>query len=170
MPEKCLLLLDSYGGQNDDKMYDEVDSLVENYKILERLIIPPKTTPILQPLDVGFFRFCKMLAKRIANYLILEDLPINLRERNNIITMWSLIFNQFSSIKFRNMWKNEWIGLEKNSSKSCCQTIHEILFDLNDGICEICQNPAFIKCSHCDRNICFNDFFINYHYHFQPIN
>jgi hypothetical protein len=49
MPDNCLLFLDSYGGQNDDDMFNEVDEEVNSGKLLERLTIPPKTTPFIQP-------------------------------------------------------------------------------------------------------------------------
>ena len=61
MSEKCHLLLDSYGGQNDDNMYNEVDIRQNCCKLLERLIIPPKTTSYLQPCNLisDFFDIAK---------------------------------------------------------------------------------------------------------------
>jgi hypothetical protein len=88
MPE----LQDSYSAQNDEKIYEEVDNEMNCRKMPKRLKIPAKTTPYIQPADYSFFRNCKLFAKRIANFVILEQMPINLKERNNII-MWSLIFN-----------------------------------------------------------------------------
>jgi len=165
MPDNCLLLLDSYGGQNDDDMFNEVDEEVNSGKLLERLTIPPKTTPFIQPLDYGGFRNCKLFAKRISNFVIVEQIQINLKERNNIIKMWSLIFNQLNSEKFRNIFKNSWKCLEKDGQKLESENINNILFDLNSGICDNCSNTSFIICSYCDENLCFNHFFSNYHYH-----
>ena len=43
--------------------------------------------------------------------------------------------------------------------------IYEILFNLDNGICKFCNSTAFICCSYCNENLCFEDFFIKYHYH-----
>ena len=62
MPSKCLLLLDSFKGQQDNKLFIFDDQY--NYKQLERLIIPPKTTDKLQPCDKGLFRYIKLFGKK----------------------------------------------------------------------------------------------------------
>ena len=71
MREKCLLLLDSYTGQTDDNIY-------ENNTNLKRLTIPPKTTDLIEPYDVGLFRYCKCVSKRIHDFVILENIDIDL--------------------------------------------------------------------------------------------
>ena len=148
MPEKCLLLLDSYGGQNDDNTYGNNDKL-------KRMTIPPRTTSSLQPLDYGVFRYCKLVAKRITNFDILEQISINLKDSNNIIKMWSLIFNQFSSDKFTNLFKHAWICLDINPQKLEHLNIYEILFNLGNGTCKFCNSTAFICCidSYCNENL-----------------
>ncbi len=83
--DNCLLLLDLYGGQNDDNMFNEVDKEVNCGKLLERLTIPPKTTPFIQPLDYGSFRYCKSFTKRIRNFVILEQNQINLKEIKSLL-------------------------------------------------------------------------------------
>ena len=157
MPEKCLLLLDSYSGQKDD-------DIVPNDN-LKRLTIPPRATSEIQPLDVGVFRYCKLFSKRIFNYVILENIEINLKDRNNICKMWSLIFNQFNSVKFTNFFKNSWSCLENNPIKLESPNIYKILFEFNNNNCEFCNFSTFVKCSICEKYLCFKDFFIKYHYH-----
>ncbi|CAF3397918.1 unnamed protein product [Rotaria socialis] len=50
--DNCLLLLDSWSGQTDPSIYDEI--FTGNIKS-EKLQIPPKTTGDIQPLDRYFF-------------------------------------------------------------------------------------------------------------------
>src|SRR5687768_9678441 len=95
-----------------------------------RMIIPPKTTSKLQPLDVEVLSHCKDFAKRISNHVMLEQIDINLKERSNIITMWSLIFNQFISNKFENM-KYSWYKSGLADKPGNFPKLKEILFASN---------------------------------------
>ena len=62
------------------------------------------TTLKLQPLDVGIFRMLKIVRNRFQDYINLEQIQgISLKNRNNIMDLWSLIFNQFNSAKFINV-------------------------------------------------------------------
>ena len=131
---------------------------------LKRLTIPPKTTGELQPLDYGLFRYCKDFCKKIFFFVILENIIINLKERNNIIIMWSLIFNQFNSDLFTPFFKNAWNALCNNPQKNE-NRIMDNLFKFNKSVCDLCNSTAFIKCSHCNVILCFDDFFIKYHFH-----
>ena len=158
MPEKCLLLLDSYSGQKDDNIF-------ECNSNLKRLTIPPKTTDLLQPCDIGLFRYCKLVSKTIHNYVILEGISIDLSLRDNICKMWSLIYNQFNSDLFTNFLKNAWVNLDRDPIKYKSPDIYEILFEFDNHLCDICNGIVFIKCSHCKKHLCFNDFFIKYHFH-----
>ena len=165
MPQKCLLLLDSYGGQNDDNMYKDIDQKVNSNKKLERLIIPKKTTSKLQPLDVGFFRILKIIKNQIQDHINLENIDISLKKRSNIITLWSLIFNQLSAEKFKNTLKNAWSDSGLGNEKYETINIQQSLFNISNDICYYCNDFSFICCSHCNKCICFNDFFNNYHFH-----
>lgn len=64
--KKCLLLSDSYSGQNDPKIYEDIKS-----KSVERIMIPKNTTCDIQPLDRYFNRQVKILIKRIYHYVAL---------------------------------------------------------------------------------------------------
>ena len=84
------------------------DNIYENNTNLKRLTIPPKTTDLIQPCDVGLFCYCKCFSKRIHNFVILENIDIDLTLRNNICKLWSLIFNKFNSDVFTNFFKKAW--------------------------------------------------------------
>ena len=150
------MLLDDFSGQKDD--------IFQNHPHLKRLTIPPRSTSKLQPLDLGVFRHCKAFYKRIYNFVILENINIKLKDRNNICKLWSLIFNQFNSDKFTDLFKNAWSPLEDNQAIDSCN-LNQILFDHHDKFCDLCKSVVFIKCSICDKYLCFHDFFIKYHFH-----
>ena len=163
--EKCLLLLDAWSGQKDCGIYEEVKDLCT------RLEIPPKTTEYIQPLDRYFFRQYKIMRKKIAERLQLDDLPYDLHKRENIIKLHSLIHDQLSSTKFVDMIKFAWSDcgyMDKSSQKF--QNVIEVCFPspTNDNIiCETtnCAEAIFIRCSHCDVHLCIHHFFGELHAH-----
>ena len=81
----------SWSGPSDAK------GIYKKMKGLYRLEIPPKTTPKIQPLDVFFNRQYKVIAHRVYDRVILEDINIHFAERNNVIRLHSLIHNQLSA-------------------------------------------------------------------------
>ena len=97
LSEKTLLISDCWSGQTYHKgMYDSI-------KELKRLKIPWKITSKIQPLDVFFNRQWKVIARRIYERVLLDELEIHLAQRNNIIHLQSLIHNQLSSSVFTPM-------------------------------------------------------------------
>lgn len=67
-----LLLIDSWGGQTNPVLYDEIFQDANGMPTCSIKVIPPKCTPIVQPCDVYFFRQVKNFIKRLQNcsYLI----------------------------------------------------------------------------------------------------
>jgi hypothetical protein len=87
-----LLLSDSWSTQGAKSLY-------ESFKNLERLAIPPKTTSLIQTLDVYFNRQWKAIARKTYDRVRLDKLNNNsMSERNNIIRLQSLIQNQMSTL------------------------------------------------------------------------
>lgn len=160
MPNNCLLLMDSFTGQTDDLLYEN-----KSNKTLVRKTIPPRTTGVLQPLDVGVFRYCKSFCKRITNYIILNKINIKLKDREFIIKMWSLIYNQFSSDIFTEFFKNSFNCLNINNDNIEVNNVYNSLFKIKNIKCNQCNNNTFICCSYCKCNLCFNHFIVEYHYH-----
>lgn len=165
--KKTLLLSDSWTGQNDDNIYQDIKSVG---KAVHRIQIPPKTTSDIQPLDKYFNRQIKNLAKKMYNRVALDQLDVNLYERNNIIKLVSLIHNQLSAPIFKNMILYSWFAsgyLKKDPSPF--QNVNDVCFP-NSKTYQICQTDhcdesVFIWCSWCSKKLCFNHFFIQYHFH-----
>ncbi|CAF4354128.1 unnamed protein product [Didymodactylos carnosus] len=94
---KCLLLSDSYPGQNRK----ELDQLKNcGGKKVTRSQIPQNTTDELQPQDCYFTRQIKSFLKACYHRVALDELDMHLHERNNIIRLASLMHNQLSADVF----------------------------------------------------------------------
>ena len=86
--KNCLLLSDSYSGQNDPKLYQDTKS-----KSIKRIMVPKNTTCDMQSLDRCFSGQIKILIKRVYHHVAIEQIDINLWERNDIIKLISLVHN-----------------------------------------------------------------------------
>uniref|UniRef100_T1KPG6 Uncharacterized protein n=1 Tax=Tetranychus urticae TaxID=32264 RepID=T1KPG6_TETUR len=95
----------------------------------------------MQPLDVCTFPQWKDFVKRFQERVILDRAPVNLQSREAIITMNSLILNQFKSPLFCPMFRYAW-------SKAGFP-IESIRFE---GLKEICFEPDAIICTDCSDN------------------
>jgi hypothetical protein len=163
---KSLLLLDSWSGHSDK---DNICSFFSRDKPCLILTIPPKTTSFIQPLDVYFFRQWKLFARRIKERISLDEIDVNLNDRNNIIKMHSLIHNQLSSPSFHGMIKYSWFKsgyITENPGKF--QNVIQVCFKFSEQVCyqdcSQCSVGVFIICSWCKFPLCFTHFFENYHY------
>ena len=87
--QKCFLLSDYWGGQCDETLYADL-------KNLNRLEIPKKTTAMIQPCDVYYNRQYKYFVRKIYHHVRLYDLNIHLVQRNKIIKLNSLVYNDQS--------------------------------------------------------------------------
>jgi hypothetical protein len=159
-----VLMLDSWSGHNKSDIYDDI---FQDFKCNLR-VIPPGTTYFLQPLDKLVFRQWKYFVKTMYNYVAIEGLNIELRLRNNIIKMHSLIYNQLQSPLFYRMFKNSWqkCGYYEETVETY-DSVKNICFNFNIYNCnEInCKEMSFICCSHCRNFLCFHHFFNDYHIH-----
>ncbi len=163
--KQCLLLSDSYSGQNDPKIYEDIKS-----KSIERIMIPRNTTCDIQPLDGYFNRQMKNFIKRLYHHVALEQLDINLCERNNIIKLISLIHNQLSSPVFKKMIQYSWFASHYTSvNPSPFQNVLQVCFPQIASIeqCEgrNCIGTAFINYAICSKKLCFDHFFVKYYFH-----
>jgi hypothetical protein len=163
--QKYILMLDSWSGQKDESLFE---SLTGTKQCL-RLQIPPNTTPYIQVLDVYGFRQWKTFVRRITDIIELDNLDIDIKHRLNIITMHSLIHNQLSSPKFQKMWQYSWYKSGyTNTHPGKFKNVVEICFSSEINQCEEnCEEVVFICCSYCEKSICFNHFFHNFHNHIQ---
>jgi hypothetical protein len=139
--KKFFLISDCWEGQTDGKgLYDHIPGRTS-------LEVPTKTTDRIQPLDIFFNRQMKVIPRRLYDRVLLDELDINMSERNNIIRLMSLTHNQLSSEIFRPMI--------------------QVCFSFDAAICAVspCDAAPFICCSWCEKPLCFSHFFLNYHFH-----
>ena len=165
--KKALILSDSWTGHNGESIYKDLKSIG---KTVKRLQIPPKTTSHIQPLDKYFNRQIKVLPKKIYNRVALDQLGINLYERNNIIKLVSLLHDQLSAPVFHKMILYSWYasGYIKDDP-SPFKNVNDVCFSdlLKYQTCQKgnCDESPFIMCSWCTTALCFDYFFIEYHFH-----
>ncbi|CAF4239554.1 unnamed protein product [Rotaria sp. Silwood2] len=147
---------------------DDHTGVYDDIRNLRRLEIPKHTTNQIQPLDVFYNNQHRYIAGRIYDRVQLDELDVNLSERNNIIRCQSLIYNQLCAPIFQLMLKYAWhaSGYTDDhpehflSVKEACFTFDNVTLG---GNC--CESSPFICCSWCRNNICFKHFFFDYHFH-----
>jgi hypothetical protein len=164
--ENFLLLLDSWSGQTDCSIFDEIfDDDIE----CEHLQIPPKTTSHIQPCDKYFFRQWKYLYQRCFDRVAIDQLPIDLRTRDSILKLQSLIHNQLSSKRFIPMIRYAWFSCGYAvQDPGQFENVRDVCFSFDKDICSIvgCGDQTFICCSWCEDVLCFRHFFVEDHKHF----
>lgn len=132
--------------------------------------IPPKVTGLIQPLDSYFFRPYKSLVNRFCekSHYINPDLPYH--DRNEQMKLHSLCIWLFSSSKFTNLVKYSFskCGYIDNDRyefivpKDYCFPVKYEPCQITENTIQ-CNENSFIRCSHCEKFICFQHFYINYH-------
>ncbi|CAF3901248.1 unnamed protein product [Rotaria sp. Silwood1] len=152
---RTLLLLDSLPYQVHPDVYKEL-------KHFEYRVIPPKTTPIIQPLDIYYNRQHKKIVRRIYDHLRLDEIDINLSERNNLSKLQSLAHSQMCSKAFQPMIKYAWFkaGFLKHDPRPF-RNVNDICFIFQTDRCheESCIDGPMIRCSWCQQELCFTHFF-----------
>ncbi len=98
--KKILLLYDNFRGHTTKKV---LDFIKENLPLVEVIMLPPYTTSILQPLDIGINKSFKSHIKKeyinflIENYDKNKSLPnLTKTERNKLLVEW--ITNSWNNI------------------------------------------------------------------------
>lgn len=161
--EKACLVLDSWSPHKDATIF-EIAS-----KTIERVILPEGSTSLIQPLDVGFFRYWKHFIRRFTETVLIQNFPINLSQRNNIIKINAVIHNQFSAPAFKPLFEAAWerSGYETGGEK-VFQNLNELCFTFNDSNCSVknCKNLSFVKCAWCEKIFCVSCI-LEPHFHFQ---
>ncbi len=131
------------------------------------MVITSGCTALIQPADVILFREWKYFVKRFYNYVSLEEIDIELRVRNCIVKMQSLIYNQLQSPLFYRMLRYAWYKPGYCNENPEFDNLRDIYFNYLEINCNIdnCNEENFIQCSHCRKYICFTHFFIEFHFH-----
>ncbi len=165
--KKCLLLSDSWGGQRDEELYNKKNCGGND---ILRLEIPKNTTSDIQPLDSYVNRQIKNFIKKVYNRVALDEIDIEMYQRNNIIKLTSLVHNQLAAPIFQPMIQYSWYasGLMKTNPAPFSNLL-DICFPplKTHEECETdkCDESVFISCAVCSEKLCFKHFFIDFHFH-----
>lgn len=108
--EKFLLIIDSWGGQTDCTLHDEIFENEAGEATCTLKIILPKCTPLCQPCDVYFYRQVKILIKRMQNAPALLKDKREIASRIDAIKIHSLVHHQLSASAFSPMLKYAWFA------------------------------------------------------------
>jgi hypothetical protein len=109
--ENSLLLVDSWTGYNQSVADEQIKNSV-TFKIM-----PPKTTPSVQPLDVFFNRQIKEFIRRISDKIRRTNQDFVLSTRVNLARLISLTHTQFTSPRFSNFLKYSWYAAGYTNEK-----------------------------------------------------
>jgi Tc5 transposase C-terminal domain/DDE superfamily endonuclease len=155
------LILDSLTTQNDEQLIKQI--LPSNIDF-EFFTLPPGTTPLIQPLDVYFFRVWKNFVRKFSDHVVMNELSVQLSQRDNIIKLQSLVHNQFSSPRYESMIRYAWYKCGYLEQNEKFVNPVEFCFEITMNNCSFCDTYCFIRCSWCQMNLCFEHFYENYHF------
>ena len=159
-----MLLIDSWTGHCPEV----VRQATPKGKNVIPMIIPKGTTEKVQPLDVYGFRIWRNYVRHFYDSVILLDYDLNLHIRNNIIKLQSLVHNQLSPPRYHSLFKYCWFksGYVAEKPGEFENPVDFSFETFSNTLCEIsgCQNVAAIRCSWCQKSLCFENFFEEHHY------
>lgn len=157
-----MLVVDSWGGHSSDNFAEELLT-----SEIFALLIPKRTTGDLQPLDVQVFRQYKIFVKRIIEAASYEGILKDMTDRYNILTMHSLIWDQFHAPVYRDMFLWAWRHTDPDFDPDELEAsppprmVLDIQFEIErKHRCEVpdCEQRAFIRCAHCSKHLCLQHF------------
>lgn len=152
---------------------------------------------MIQPLDVFGFRVYKNYVRHFSEFVILNEIDVVLHQRNNIIKLQSLVYNQLCSPRYKSLFKYSWFKVRvelifKFMPAFVLFQSEFINFFFQSGYllerpdsfenpvkfcfygleisCSSCQEMRMLTCSWCKTHLCFNHFFTLNHlcYRFNP--
>jgi hypothetical protein len=162
--DKFLLIIDSWEGQTDCSLHDNIFENDSGEATCTLKFIPPKCTPLCQPCDVYFYRQVKILIKRLQNNSALLKDQREIASREDAIKIHSLVHYQLSAPVFSPMLKYAWFAAKLIQDRSVFLNVNDVCFPLAllKKNCA-CNNVSFIKCAWCEQNLCFTCFYDKYH-------
>ena len=95
--KRCLLLADSWSSNKNQELFQEV---LGQFPVLDvkKLIIPERTTGMIQPLDVFYFRPYKQFVRHISDSL---EISHRIWWRDHYFSLQAFAHYQFSAPIFR---------------------------------------------------------------------
>lgn len=160
--DKCLLLCDSWSSNRNNKLFDEEASNFPQLTV-RRMIIPPKTTCHIQPLDVGYFRHFKSFARTICDTL---EITGNMGQRQHYLNLQSFLHHQFGAPRFKNLIQRAFVkcGYTEDRTGQYDEVPAKFCLDFTDVVPCFegdCLEWSNIKCAHCERMFCYQHAFLN---------
>ncbi|XP_025160571.1 uncharacterized protein LOC112589900 [Harpegnathos saltator] len=162
--DKFLLIIDSWGGQTDAALHDEIFWNDDGDATCTLKIILAKCTPFCQPCNVYFYRQVKLLIKRLQNAPILIKEEREIASREDAIKIHSIVHHQLSAPSFENMIKYAWYAAKLLEERNFFSNVNDICFPptIAKQKCP-CTEISFIKCAWCAICFCFKCFYDIYH-------
>lgn len=159
-----LFVCDSWTGQTNMDMYDQIFVDDNNLPTCTVKVIPGKCTSMCQPLDVYFYRQVKLLIKRIQSNVVLFKEKREINSREDCIKVHSIILHQLGAAVFQDMIRYAWFACGAGGEKPDFKNVKEVCFpkETYAALCS-CKKNAFIRCSVCKLYLCFHCFFDEYH-------
>lgn len=154
--KKALLLVDSL------KIYQQnFDEIKPKNSRCEIKIIPPSTTGMIQPCDVGIFKDFKKLHVKLSEITREKCQHIEVHARDNVLKLILATHIQYCAPRFQNFIRESFVKcgyIERKNYVAVhpkpltyCINVH-----IMDKQCSIrdCINMADVKCAWCEKEIC----------------
>lgn len=156
------LVLDSWTSWKD---HGYIKSLAPTGTDVTIRNIPPGCTGLIQPEDRYFFRLFKAVVKRITAHVQANDEDFICHQRDNILRLISVVYDQFRSPMYRECWRYAWHIAGYTDHPPPFVTPAQALFGDVSGDCENarCMELAFVRCSKCRQLRCFKHFVADPH-------
>lgn len=153
--DKACLIVDSFATHRIDDIFSVPG------KQIRIKILPPGSTSLIQPLDVLIFRQWKMFVKNFAERVLLDEIDIDLHDRNVIIKLHTIIHNQLRAPLFQPLISNAWARAAYPVEKTFYNTFTDSIFDETGSFCgsSTCRKGSFILCAHCRTHLCLEHLF-----------
>jgi len=174
VPNNTLLILDDWSSWRDVN-HQAMQNRMPRGKRLTIRNMPKGSTSMIQPLDVYFFRVFKSFVRRIHQHVMAHGEIINFQiaQRDNILTVLEVVYNQFCNPMFRQFLRYSWQksgyidGYIAGSETEFDTPVKSCFPKDSATICQhqACQSLSFIRCSYCSSSFCFNHFIVNKHIH-----
>lgn len=151
-----LLIIDSWPGYKEMIVLPQVTA-----KKLKIEILPPGSTPVLQPADVYFNRTFKHFVRRVSDKIRWRHSNFVLSVRKNLLTILDLTYNQFKAPMYQSFLQYSWYKAgyypehpaEFSTPVDYCLNFQGYMRCERDS-CN--QNFCFMRCSYCAMRLCFD--------------
>lgn len=164
LPKRLYLLLDSWPCFTDHATIKECAP--PGYDITIRNI-PPHATGFIQPLDVYWNLPWKNLLKKFTNYVLNFHPDFVIAQRNNEISMISVLYHQISAKEFQPFLQYAWKKcgyMDKDANEPEFTTpAYYCMGQSTSEDCYImgCKSIRCLKCARCKFWVCFDHLLVS---------